>query len=148
MDTPSKTMVIGKCLMAEIVDGTSNSMVYGECAGLHKVYLRGRKQVLPYTVGVAPSWLLNAAFFDYNTTIRVRGTTSDGTIAGTLPDVGCGTVNLINSWGTSAAQFYSFHPGVAGSLRADGSVQYVGETIDINVMAALVTRSGGESIAE
>jgi hypothetical protein len=139
MDTPSKTMVIGKCLMAEIVDGTSNSMVYGESAGLHKVYMKGRKQVLPYQVPPPnnPSWALNGAFFDYNCAIRVRATSSDGTLAGTLPDVGCSTVNMVNT-----------HPGVAGSLRADGSVQYLAETIDVNVMGALVTRSGGEAVSD
>jgi hypothetical protein len=142
--------VVGKCLFADIVDGLSNSMAFGEVAGLHQVYLKGNKKVMPNTPGPPqdPGWSLNAAYFDYNSAIRVRATTTDGTVAGTLPDVGCSTVNVINTWGASNGQFYSFHPGVAGSLRADGSVQFVSETISVLSMAAMVTRSFGEPVTE
>jgi prepilin-type N-terminal cleavage/methylation domain-containing protein len=145
-----KMFVVGKCLFADIVNGLSNSMAFGEVAGLHQVYLKGNKKVMPNTPGPPqdPGWSLNAAYFDYNSAIRVRATTTDGTVAGTLPDVGCSTVNVINTWGASNGQFYSFHPGVAGSWRADGSVQFVSETINVLAIAAMVTRSFGEPVTE
>jgi hypothetical protein len=138
----SKELQPGKCRLASIEDGTSNSMAFGEVAGLHQVYLRGAKKVLPNTPG-QPGWALNAAFFDYNSAIRVRGFSGDGTVA----DAGCNTVNVRNTNGASQGQFCAFHPGVAGSLRADGSVQYVAESVDVAVMAAMVTRAGKEPIA-
>ena len=39
---------------------------------------------------------------------------------------------------------YSFHTGGANALLADGSVRFVRQTVPIRVLAALVTRAGGE----
>ncbi|MGE3778199.1 MAG: DUF1559 domain-containing protein [Pirellulaceae bacterium] len=136
----TKELRPGAIRMAEIIDGTSNSMVFGEVAGLHQVYAR-RVAVSPSTPG-APGWALNAGFFDYNSAIRVRGLSRDGLVN----DGGCYFINASNTRGASQGQFYSFHPGVAGCVRADGSVFFVSESIAANVMAALVTRAGGEAV--
>jgi len=42
--------------------------------------------------------------------------------------------------------FASFHPGGCHFCMADGSVHFIFETIDQNVLADLTTRSGGETI--
>jgi hypothetical protein len=133
----------GKATIAGIVDGTSNTIVFGECSGRHQVYTRGGKPVMPNAPGQA-GWILNAGFFDYNSAIRVRGFSSDGLVQ----DGGCATVNAINQRSASQAQFFGFHPGVAGSMRADGSVHFVSDSISPLVIAALITRAGGEPVSE
>ena len=47
--------------------------------------------------------------------------------------------------GTS--EIYSFHPGGAHALFADGSVHYLGETINIRELAKLVARADGKQIS-
>ena len=41
---------------------------------------------------------------------------------------------------------YSFHPGGANVLFADGSVRFVKSSINLNTLAALVTKAGGEVV--
>ena len=140
---PSNDLSTGKARFADITDGASNSIVFGETAGRHQVYTRGGKKVMPNTAGQA-GWILNAGYFDYNSAIRVRGFSSDGLVQ----DGGCSTVNVMNQRSASQAQFYSFHARVAASLRADGSVRFVSESISPIIMAALVTRAGGENMGD
>ena len=47
---PNKELSIGKVRLGEIVDGTSNSMVFGETAGRHQVY-GGRTKIMPNGTG-------------------------------------------------------------------------------------------------
>ena len=42
---------------------------------------------------------------------------------------------------------YSFHPGGANSLFADGSVHFLRESIDIRVFCRLISKQGGEVIS-
>ena len=50
-------------------------------------------------------------------------------------------INNSNEWGHC---FYSFHDGGANFAFADGSVQFFSESIDLHVLATLVTRAGNE----
>jgi prepilin-type N-terminal cleavage/methylation domain-containing protein/prepilin-type processing-associated H-X9-DG protein len=47
-----------------------------------------------------------------------------------------------------SGDIYSFHTGGANVCFADGSVRFVRESIDINVLVSLVTRGGGEVISD
>jgi prepilin-type processing-associated H-X9-DG protein len=137
----------GKTRLTDITDGTANTIMVGEDAGRHQVYARG----VPFTPNAPCSsnfdgsgklicgWTLNAAWADYNTAIRVRGFSNDGLIR----DGGCCVVNCNNF-----NQFYAFHSGGSNALRGDGSVQFLQQTIAPGVLAALVTRAGGETINE
>ena len=42
---------------------------------------------------------------------------------------------------------YSFHTGGANVVFADGSVRFIKESININTLAALVTKAAGEIVA-
>ncbi len=47
---------------------------------------------------------------------------------------------------TKDRQVYSFHPGGANFVFADGSVHLLKEGMNIRVLAALITRAGGEVV--
>jgi hypothetical protein len=134
----------GKLNFASITDGLSNTILMGEDAGRHQNYITGH---IAYTTASPPppywdgpnGWMLNASWPDYNSAIRVMGFSGDGKTAA----AGCCAVNCNNAW-----QFYSFHPAGVNTVRGDGSVQFMIQDIAPGVLAALVTRSGGEVINE
>lgn len=43
---------------------------------------------------------------------------------------------------------HSDHPGGANGLFADGSVRFLRETLDLPILAAIVTRAGGEAVPD
>ena len=43
-------------------------------------------------------------------------------------------------------QIYGFHTGGVNALFGDGSVRFLHQNINIRVVAALVTRNGGETL--
>jgi prepilin-type N-terminal cleavage/methylation domain-containing protein len=118
--------------LAEIVDGTSNTFWLDECAGRPKKYRRGQKVVS----GLQTS--LNAsAWSDANEHI-IHGAVASGS-----PQTGPYAINATNE-----DEMYSFHP--AGMLAGfgDGSIRFLQESIEMRVVAALVTRAGGEVVKE
>jgi prepilin-type N-terminal cleavage/methylation domain-containing protein/prepilin-type processing-associated H-X9-DG protein len=133
--TTGTQLTTGLMTFAMITDGLSNTILMAEDAGRHQVYAKG-KLITPNGPGQA-GWTLNAAFADYNTAIFVRGFDST---TGTVQDGGCCVINCNN-----VNQMYSFHPGGINILRADGSVSFLRETTAPGVLAALVSRDGGEA---
>jgi prepilin-type processing-associated H-X9-DG protein len=81
---------------------------------------------------------------DVNSVIQVRGFSNDGV----TPDGGCCVINCTNGRTSpfTQGQLYSFHPGGLNVLRTDGSVQYLRETVTPAILAAMITRAGGEVI--
>jgi prepilin-type N-terminal cleavage/methylation domain-containing protein/prepilin-type processing-associated H-X9-DG protein len=111
--------------LAEITDGASQTILVTECAGRPKLWRAGRLIQEGYAAGGA--WVAGTLVFG-------QGSTSDGA---TKP--GSCAINCTNE-----REVYSFHPGGANSVLADGSVQFLQASIDIRIFARLVTRAGGE----
>jgi prepilin-type N-terminal cleavage/methylation domain-containing protein len=134
-DTTTGVMTQGQIRLINIKDGTTNTLLVGEDAGRHQVWARGTA-VMPNGPGQV-GWTLNAAWADYNACIKVTG--YDNT--GTMPGGGCCVINCNNVQG-----FYAFHTAGCNALRGDGSVSFLPESIPPGVLAALVTRNGGEVV--
>jgi prepilin-type N-terminal cleavage/methylation domain-containing protein/prepilin-type processing-associated H-X9-DG protein len=115
---------------ADILDGTSNTAVYAESAGQPKVWQGGR--YVPGILTAGGGW----SFYTHR--VEVQGSDFTGTVRPGPCAINC----------TSQREVYSFHPGGANALLADGSVHFLRAGIDIRVLARLVTRAGGEVISD
>jgi prepilin-type N-terminal cleavage/methylation domain-containing protein/prepilin-type processing-associated H-X9-DG protein len=115
----------------QISDGTSNTILLTEDAGRPQLWRAGR--AVPgadQTVGGGP-WQA-----PYNG-FMLRGSNDDGT-----GDWGPCAINCTNDH-----EVYSFHPGGANAVFADGSVHFLPASMSLRTLAALVTRAGGEVIS-
>jgi prepilin-type processing-associated H-X9-DG protein len=113
----------------DITDGTSNTTLFSECAGRPQRWRAGR---------AGPDQSVDGGpWAGFRKGITLRGATHDGM---TIP--GPCAINCTNDF-----EFYSFHTGGANAAFADGSVHFLGASIDINVLVKLVTRAGGEVVS-
>jgi prepilin-type N-terminal cleavage/methylation domain-containing protein/prepilin-type processing-associated H-X9-DG protein len=112
--------------LCEITDGTSNTILLTEDAGRPRLWqagLPGPDNALPgcpWTGGANP--------------IVMQGSTPDGAMHPGPCGINC----------SNAREVYSFHPGGANAVFADGSVHFLRADMSIRVLARLVTRAGGE----
>ena len=121
--------------ISEITDGTSNTIAIAEDAGRPELWQRGR--FIGSTGGGGAAWA------GAGSQIGLQGATADGArISPTAPGPWTCAVNCSNN-----GEVYGFHPGGANVAMADGSVRFVRAGIDIRVLAALVTRAGGEVVS-
>jgi prepilin-type processing-associated H-X9-DG protein len=114
--------------LTDITDGTSNTLLIAEDAGRPQLWRAGRPVAGPFALG--GPWASSA------NPVLVAGASADG-----ATEPGPCAINCTND-----RQIYSFHPGGANSLFADGSVHFLHAGIDIRTLAALATRAGGEVV--
>ena len=114
---------------ADIIDGTSTTILLGEDAGRPQLWNAGSP--------VPDGYIWGGGWADSHGPFAVSGSSTDGSIARGGP---C----AINC--TNATEFYAFHPGGANAVFADGSVRLLSASINISVLAALTTRAGGEVV--
>lgn len=116
---------------AEIVDGTSNTVLLVEIAGKDMVWQKGTDtgSQISGTYGGLGGWADTTSGNTKLTGSLPTGTTGPGA---------CG-VNCSNDLG-----LYSFHPGGANVAFVDGSVRFINQTIDIETLIAFITRNGGD----
>ena len=114
--------------LTDITDGTSNTILLTEDAGRPRQWRAGRPGD-DQTIEGGP-W---AGFW---TGITLQGSTFDGT---SRP--GPCALNCSNDH-----EVYSFHTGGANAVFADGSVRFLPEGMNNHVLAALITRAGGEVV--
>jgi prepilin-type N-terminal cleavage/methylation domain-containing protein/prepilin-type processing-associated H-X9-DG protein len=125
---PGVFPVDGSIRVEDISDGTSQTIMMGECAGRPQLWHAG--QVVP------DSWLSGGPWASRNL-LWCRGATQDGT-----DFYGNCAINCTND-----REVYSFHTGGANVGFADGSVHFLGADLDIRVFARLATRAGGEVVS-
>ncbi len=113
----------------EIPDGLSTTLLLTESSGRPQLWRNGviDKVVPPNDKNGWAAWNGN----------YVRGHSPDGRLT-----PGPCAVNCTNSNTT-----YSFHPDGAFGILGDGSVRFLSKNLDVYVFYALVTREGGETIA-
>jgi prepilin-type N-terminal cleavage/methylation domain-containing protein/prepilin-type processing-associated H-X9-DG protein len=112
--------------LTDITDGTSHTLLYAEDAGRPQLWRMGRR--VPNAVISGGPWAGRNLIW---------GTPADAD----APPWPC-AINCTNH-----REVYSFHPGGANVVMADGSVHFLKESIDIQVLARLATRAGGEVVS-
>jgi prepilin-type N-terminal cleavage/methylation domain-containing protein/prepilin-type processing-associated H-X9-DG protein len=134
--------------LAQVTDGLSNTILYGESAGRPYLF-RGNQRV-----GVLPGHRVNGGgWVRPGSDFSVDGSSYDGA---SIP--GPCAINCTNGddFGTTpfphpyygsegSGEAYAFHPGGANFAFGDGSVRLLNSNIPIRDFARLVTRDGGES---
>jgi prepilin-type N-terminal cleavage/methylation domain-containing protein/prepilin-type processing-associated H-X9-DG protein len=111
-----------------ITDGTSNTLLLTEVAGRPELWINGRSN------GTTP--ISGWATANNACPINLDGWKADGS----GPFGPCG-INCAN-----AHEIYSFHTGGTNAVMADGSVRFLRSTMPITVLAAIVTKAGGETL--
>lgn len=119
--------------MTDVADGTFATIMVVECAARPLVY-RGPSAQPALSNGQGIGWA------DSEGPFSLDGAKADGSVEGCGPAGGCNfSMNKKND-----NEPYSFHHGGGNFLFADGHVQFIRETVNIQVFASLVTRAGGE----
>ncbi len=151
----------GKTAIAEVVDGTSNTVAFIECAG------RDARFVSQYTDG-------NAATINYGYPYPTRGAgvpagqhrfwrwADPGNAFGvsgqpnntfrpmceTSPFAGTGApLGTPGNQAGANEEPFSYHPGGVNALFGDGSVRFVKTTINLAAFRAILTPNGGEVVS-
>ncbi|CAN5441542.1 DUF1559 domain-containing protein [soil metagenome] len=114
----------------EIPDGLSTTLLLTESSGRPQIWRNGvMENVVP------PNEKNGWAAWNGN---YVRGFSPDGRVSPGPCAINC----------TNSNTAYSFHPEGAFGILGDGSVRMLGKNLDVYVFYALVTREGGETIAQ
>jgi prepilin-type N-terminal cleavage/methylation domain-containing protein/prepilin-type processing-associated H-X9-DG protein len=114
--------------LTAITDGTSNTILLAEDAGRPTRWQAGK---------VGPGTVSGGPWAGFDTGITLKGSTPDG-----AQRPGPCALNRTNDH-----EVYSFHTGGANTVFADGSVHFLPAGMSIRVLAALVTRAGGEVVS-
>jgi prepilin-type processing-associated H-X9-DG protein len=131
--------------LADIKDGTSNTMLLAERVGGPNIYVKGGRMLDMSPLGAGPAavavingggWInpfAGVATLDGSPyVITLANFTSDGPCA-------------INCTNMTYKGMYSFHPAGINMALCDGSVRFVGEATDAFVVGSLISRANGES---
>lgn len=120
--------------MADIHDGSSQTIVLVECAARPAVFRTGQ-----LSGGIQNDQ--GHGWIDSESAFSLDGASADGAYQGLGIER---TPQAMNA--TNENEPYSFHQGGAFFLFADGHVSFLSEQISLAVLAALSTRSAGEVI--
>jgi prepilin-type N-terminal cleavage/methylation domain-containing protein/prepilin-type processing-associated H-X9-DG protein len=114
----------------DVIDGTSYTVSLVEDAGRPGLYRTRGVKVSGRTTG--------ASAVDRDNDFTLHGMRPDGTGSPGPCHMNCSNDN----------ELYSFHPRGVQVVMCDGSVRFLQQNAKFQVIAALVTRNGGEDVAE
>jgi prepilin-type processing-associated H-X9-DG protein len=130
--------------LAGVRDGTSNTILLGECAGREDVW-RGRVMTAANaTKGTGCARARGGAWATNDTSYAIGQRTDWCGAKGNQDVPGKMQINNSNEWGHL---YYSFHEGGAEFAFADGSVRFISDGVALWVLASLTTRASGEAIS-
>lgn len=139
--------------IADIVDGTSNTMIIGELVGRNTLFRNGVGVPTSDTEALWQSAWGGGAWADPNNGVwELSGRSYDG--GGPGVDRGPCGINCSNARSryTSAFQYaaglYSFHSGGAQALMGDGAVRFLSQNIAALSLAGIISRAGSEVFAD
>ncbi len=115
---------------ADIVDGTSTTMLVTECAARPHRWRAGRL--------LAGGRRAGGGWADRANEFITHGFTNNGVSSPGPCAVNC----------TNADEIYAFHTGGANVAFGDGHVQFLKASTSIRVVARLITRNAGEPISD
>ena len=126
-------------LLGEIVDGTSNTLLIGEYSSAVGLPAGLRRPTTAW--GAVQPWTWG--YYEYDAPC-----TGDPTGGWLMIDhkMVQYPINYRGSFLTNNAPFRSNHPGGAMFSMADASVQFLSQTIDMNLYYGLATRMNGETV--
>ena len=124
--------------IAQVPDGTSNTILFVEMAGNPDEYAMGTRT--GNQVAAAGIWADHRTPFVFDGCDPANPTASQtsGSAATRTMSMNC----------TNNQEIYSFHSGGANFVFGDGSVRFLKQSIQVGVMAALITRAGGEVLPD
>jgi prepilin-type N-terminal cleavage/methylation domain-containing protein/prepilin-type processing-associated H-X9-DG protein len=134
---------------ADVTDGLSNTIFVAESAGRPQLYRLNKMAGSPPTPKVNGGGWSRAA-----TAFSLEGSTADGSSSPGPCGINCTNGFDFQSYpdayfGTDGSgAIYAFHPQGANALFGDGSVHFLKQSISIQTLAALITRSGGEVVGD
>lgn len=126
--------------LALVNDGTSNTIMLGECAGREDVWRKRNVTAVNY-IGPPKVRARGGAWATTDNAYEIGQRKPWDASFGTIP--GFPAINNSNEWGHC---FYSFHPQGANFLMADGSIRFMGESTNLRTLADLVTRGSGQPV--
>jgi prepilin-type N-terminal cleavage/methylation domain-containing protein/prepilin-type processing-associated H-X9-DG protein len=144
-DTASRQGVIttGGSTMAQVSDGTSNTLLLTEDANRPQFWVQGKQDTTdpaPSGGGGTTGYVTGGLWSDDMKGFSVDGTTVSG--AGAVSFPGTCSINCTNDY-----EIYATHTGGANASFTDGSVRFLSTSLSIRTLAAMVTRAGGEVIS-
>jgi prepilin-type N-terminal cleavage/methylation domain-containing protein/prepilin-type processing-associated H-X9-DG protein len=143
--------------IADVRDGTSNTIAVAEDAGRPALWRAGKRIPLATLDPSMPRYpvedaaggdMPGGAWAEQQNAFFLDGATPDGVLK-----PGTCAINCTNNYcglptrNYDDGEIYSFHAGGANCLFADGSVHFLQANMDIRVLARLVTRDGGEVVS-
>ena len=127
--------------LAEITDGTSNTLMVSELGGRPQLWVRGKYINTDHAQAQWTNHEGGLAVLD--------GLTNDGLSVGGPCALNCANMFDPNFPGSTNPneEIYSFHSSGVNVVFVDGSVRVLASNTPISVVAAMVTRDAGETVA-
>jgi prepilin-type N-terminal cleavage/methylation domain-containing protein/prepilin-type processing-associated H-X9-DG protein len=149
----------GKTAIAEIVDGTSNTVAFIEAAGRDERFVS--QYFEQYFQGLTGPAIIRGAGPAGGPTARHRfwrwadpgnafGTSGQPNNQGQPTNEGAAWPTTANTAGNQAGQNeepFSFHSGGVNALFGDGSVRFIKSTVNLAAFRSILTLNGGEVVS-
>ncbi len=132
-----------------VTDGLSNTLTVVESSGRPQIYRNGKQfGTVPANKVNGGGWSRPASDLEFAPSTADGTTSAGGTVAvGATNGFDYPTYNGAPYGTEGTSQPYSFHTSGVNALFGDGSVRFVRTSVSVATFAALVTRDGGEVLA-